>query len=88
VPDQVITRIAYEVPRGDAFSKYNENDFVVRGDGGLRVNIEGGEIVEAKGDEPLPANAIQVRVKDRIKFNLKITGFDEFRDVAVKIDPY
>ena len=86
IPDQVIIRLAYDVPRGNAFKKYNESDFAFRSKDGLRVNLIGGEIEHGEQEHPIDANAVQLRVKDRDKFSFKVTGFDEFRDVVVRID--
>ena len=86
LPDQIIVRAAYDVPRGNAFAKFNENDFAFRGKNGLRVKLEGGEFLEDNPATPIGANAIRLRVKDRENFSFQITGFDEFRDVVVKVD--
>ncbi len=86
-PNQIIVRAAYDVPRGNAFAKFNENDFAFRGKNGLRVKLEGGEILEDDPTTPISANAVRLKVKDRENFSFGVTGFDEFRDVVIKIDP-
>ena len=86
LPNQIIVRAAYDIPRGNPFVKFNENDFAFRGKDGLRVKLEGGEILKYDPTTPIGANAVRLKVKDRENFSFKITGFDEFRDVVVKID--
>ena len=86
LPNQIVVRAAYDVPRGNAFAKFNENDFAFRGKNGLHVKLVGGEILEDDPAAPIGANAVQLKVKDRENFSFRITGFDEFRDVVVKID--
>ena len=92
MPERVIVRAAYDVPRGNPFAKFNENDFAFRNKNGLRttllrINLVGGDIVEDDGKSPVGANAIRLWVKDRDNFSFKISGFDQYRDVVVKIDP-
>ena len=86
-PERIVVLAAYDVPRGDPFKKFNEYDFAFRGKNHLRVNLVGGEILENDQARPIGANAIRLKVKDRIKFNFKITGFDQLRDVVIKINP-
>ena len=87
LPERIVVRAAYDVPRGDPFKKFNEYDFAFAGGSGLRINLVGGEIVENDQARPIGANAIRLKVKDHNKFSFKITGFDPFRDVVIKIDP-
>ena len=87
LPDQIIVRAAYDIPRGNPFAKFNENDFAFRDKNGLRIKLDGGEILEDDATSPIGANAVRLKIKDHGNFSFGITGFDEFRDVVVKIDP-
>ena len=82
--DLVLLRVAYDVPRGDPFARFDENDFSFRGGSNLRVKIDGGEIVSKV--DGLPNNAVKLRVTDVDTFSFNVSGFDEIRDVVVGID--
>ena len=87
IPRQVVLRVAYDVPRGDPFAKFDKNDFSFRGARNLRVKIDDGEIVNDADVKALSNNAVKLRVKDPNSFSFSVSGFDEFRDVVVRIDP-
>jgi hypothetical protein len=70
-------RAAYDVRRGNPFAKYSEEDFQV-GTGDIEVSEQFGiELVRTE------QNLMRVRVTAP-EFSLKITGFDENRDLVVR----
>ena len=86
LPYRVILRVAYDVPRGNPFAKYNENDFTFRGPSPLHVNIKGGKVLDFDDVSSPDGNAVRLRITNKETFNFKVGGFDEFRDVVVRID--
>jgi hypothetical protein len=72
---EIQVEMAYARVRGNTFSKWNPADFTAST---LRVDVVSGAIVERT------QNRIVVTVKSPQKFKLKVTGFDENRDLRVR----
>ncbi|WP_339670978.1 hypothetical protein [Dasania marina] len=79
LPRQIIVEVAYEVSRGNAFKKYNVHDFKVGRNGGVGL-IAGDtvKVVSAKENK-------WIFEITEIPFKLQATGFDESRDLKVKV---
>lgn len=73
VPGSVRIRVAYDVRRGNAFSKYNVADFRLES---LDVQVKGAEIFNRHENEMI----LDVGQED---FSVTIRGFDPNRDVRV-----
>ncbi len=67
---------AYEVRRGNAFNRYNENDFDLASSG-INVSVAGAT-VDFKGGSKLRFEVIDD------DFDVTVTGFDPQRDLAVR----
>lgn len=75
-PAQLSVRVAYDIRRGNPLKKYNPADFAVEK---LNITLQGVELSRAEGNE------IQITVIDP-NFALTVTGFDENRDIYVKVN--
>jgi hypothetical protein len=73
VPGSVRIRVAYDVRRGNAFSKYNVADFRVET---MDVKVTGAEVFNAHENEII----LDIAQED---FSVTIRGFDPKRDVRV-----
>lgn len=76
IPTRVRVRAAYDVRRGNAFSKYNTADFTFDE---LSVEIEGARILSTQ------ANALVLEAEVQ-EFQATIKGFDSNRDVRVSVN--
>jgi hypothetical protein len=76
LPDSLLVRVAYNVRRGNPLKKYNPVDFTVEN---LDVVSQGIEI------NRMERNEILAKVVDP-DFALTVTGFDENRDICVKVN--
>ncbi|ACG75144.1 hypothetical protein AnaeK_3937 [Anaeromyxobacter sp. K] len=72
----VSVEAAYEVRRGNAFKRYDRNDFDL-GKKPIAVAVAGAKIARAKD------NRLELVVDDDT-FEVKVTGFDRNRDLAVR----
>lgn len=77
LPRDIKINIAYEVSKGNAFEKYNKNDFKVGKNGNIDLETNS-KIKSAK------ENTIKVTI-NKLPFQLVASGFDTNRDVKVKI---
>jgi len=79
-PQTIKIEVAYDVAAGNPFKKYSPYDFKLGKGGGLQIAItkETSELVHAAG------NILHVVVK-KPPFRLNVTGFDDSRDVKVKL---
>lgn len=68
---------AYDSRRGNPFKRWTELDFTI---GALDHDLSGGSIRSSVG------NAVEVEIEDPTAFELKVTGFDQNRDVVVAAD--
>jgi hypothetical protein len=76
LPDNVILRLGYMVPRGNAIKKYNTLDFELDKDP-IQVDSKGVDIIQ------MEKNILEFKALDK-NFNVKITGFDPLRDIIVE----
>jgi hypothetical protein len=74
----VSVELAYDVRRGNAFQKWSELDFEL-GMRGMRVENEGVTLLRAE------KNRIEFAI-DQPSFSLRVLGFDDTRDVRVRVD--
>jgi hypothetical protein len=77
LPVQAFIRMAYDIRRGNPFSNYHPMDFDLT-NGTIKIAVTGGSIID-RGE-----NHIRVSVNEG-KFELRVTGFDEHRDLVVDI---
>jgi len=77
LPVQAFIRTAYDIRRGNPFSNYHPMDFDLT-NGTIKTAVTGGSIID-KGE-----NHIRVSVSEN-KFELRVTGFDEHRDLVIDI---
>lgn len=77
LPEILAVHAAYDVRRGNAFSKYNRADFDLN-DLQFSIESQGLEVTHRKDNE------IRAEVRDR-DFRLVVSGFDEERDVCVNV---
>ena len=80
-PRLVTLDVAYDVYSGNPFKNYSKHDFRLdkQNDISVALNKTTGQILEREG------NRIKLRV-DGLPFQLNATGFDENRDVKVKME--
>lgn len=78
-PCEVRIEVAYEVGRGNAFGKYSPHDFVVGKNGSINICHESSiKLISARENK-------WIFEVTEIPFKLTATGFDENRDLKVKI---
>ncbi len=78
-PSELLVSVAYDVRRGDPFSKYDPADFVLlKGGIQLAEKPRGLAVIEQAG------NRLRLAVTDP-DFRLSMTGFDENRDLIVRV---
>lgn len=78
-PCTIKVRAAYEVIRGNAFSKYSSDDFSFGKRGGIVLSAEGSCSIDHVGENRITVTAIGP------DFVLQATGFDENRDLKVDV---
>ena len=83
-PGSMLVRVAYDIPRGDAFALYNSQDFRLHHDATVSVRAVGCHVVSGADD---PANELKIEVDDPAAFSLRLEGFDENRDLYVRAVP-
>lgn len=76
--DRAEIRVAYDVRRGSALNRYRTTDFRL-GEELVRYQAEGAEIEEVSD------NRMVVRITNP-QFRIAVTGFDENRQIYVKVD--
>ena len=79
VGDWVNVRVAYDVRRGSPMSKYKYSDFHLRTEP-MQYELVGADDPEV-GD-----NEMSVRILDPENFRIRVTGFDQNRQIWVKAD--
>ncbi len=79
-PQTIRVEVAYDVETGNPFKKYSPFDFKLGRGGGLKVELTAatGKVVSAAG------NVLLLDV-ERPPFKLNVIGFDDNRDVKVKL---
>ncbi len=75
-PFKATIRVAYDVIRGNPFSKYSPFDFDFESDA-LSIDLSGGTVTQAM------KNKLHIMVHEG--FELKVKGFDEHRDIIVDV---
>ena len=79
LPKELTIEVAYEVIKGNAFKKYSPHDFKVGKNGSITLKAVGGvKVVSARENKWI------FEISD-IPFNLTAAGFDESRDLKIKI---
>ena len=78
MPMELRVRVAYDVAEGNPLAAYRELDFKF-GDGEIELTTEGAAA------QPTSANELIVQVLNT-KFDVSVSGFDEKRDLFVKVD--
>lgn len=78
-PCVITARAAYEVIRGNAFSKYDPLDFSFGSTGGLAISLEGSCQLLRESENRFQAIATGP------EFDITVTGFDETRDLKVDV---
>ena len=80
-PREVDIEVAYDVASGNPFKKYSEHDFRLDRKDGIQLALtkDAGKILERHG------NSFRLLV-EKTHFQLKASGFDEHRDVKVKLE--
>ena len=83
-PNAMLVKVAYDVPRGDAFVGYNPQDFRLHGDATVSIQTTGCRIISGVDD---PANELKIEVEDPSAFSLRVEGFDQNRDLYIRAVP-
>lgn len=77
LPIQALIRVAYDIRGGNPFSNYHPMDFQLS-DENITITVNGGSISQVTQNQII-ANVIQDA------FELRVTGFDEHRDLIVDV---
>lgn len=79
LPKEIKVEVAYEVAKGNAFKKYSPHDFKVGRNGSVKVAANNAiKLVNASANK-------WVFEANELPFKLTVSGFDESRDLKVKI---
>lgn len=81
-PLQALLQVAYVTSRGDSFKAYREMDFCLHGENSLPVTVSGGNYVPGSA-----GNELRLTIDDPARFSLAVQGFDQVRDVRVRVEP-
>ncbi len=82
MPKRLVIRVAYVIRSGNPLNKYDPADFELD-KGPIAVEHKGMDLTFGASDKK-QGNEIQAQVTDK-DFLLKVTGFDENRDLFVKV---
>ncbi|MDY6801169.1 MAG: hypothetical protein SVU94_08095 [Bacteroidota bacterium] len=77
IPNNILIQLAYILPKGNPLKKYHEWDFNLA-DSIIKIETEGINILSVN------KNKLEVQAKEK-PFKIKISGFDNERDIFVKI---
>lgn len=77
VPMSINVRMAYAIARGDAFKRYDRNDFSLNGATDIQVEAEGATT------QPAADNVLLIEA-EAPDFSVTVSGFDPNRDVVVQ----
>ena len=79
-PQTIRIEMAYDVSSGNPFKKYTPLDFKLGSRNGIEIKLtkETGKLVRVQ------ENVLRIEV-DKLPFKLKVTGFDDNRDLKVKL---
>jgi hypothetical protein len=78
LPESVSIRLGYDVPRGNPVKSYQELDFDVSKP---PIIVESSGVYFTKKDK----NELEFEIENKSHFEIKLTGFDEKRDLFVKM---
>lgn len=79
LPHEIKVEVAYEVGKGNAFKRYSPHDFKLGKNGVSVASSEGGvKVISSKH------NVMELLV-NQVPFNLQVNGFDQNRDLKVKV---
>lgn len=78
LPESVRLKLGYDVPRGNPVKSYQELDFDVAK---APINIESTGVYFTKKEK----NELEFEIEDKTHFEIKLTGFDEKRDLFLKL---
>jgi hypothetical protein len=76
--DSIRIKLGYDVPRGNAISSYQELDFDIAKP---PIRIDSSGIYFTKKEK----NILEFDIEDQSHFEIKLTGFDEKRDLLLKL---
>ncbi|KHL24106.1 hypothetical protein PK98_15585 [Croceibacterium mercuriale] len=77
MPMSINVRMAYAIARGDAFKRYDRNDFSLTGPTDIGIQAEGAT------SQPAADNVLLIEA-DAPDFSVTVSGFDPNRDVIVQ----
>jgi hypothetical protein len=77
MPMSINVRMAYAIARGDAFKRYDRNDFSLNGTSGIQVKADGATT------QPAADNVLLIEA-EAPDFSVTVSGFDPNRDVVVQ----
>lgn len=81
--DRALLQVAYEMPRSsNPLKVYKPLDFHLHGDNALTVEHSGCKLTP--GEE---FNQLNILITDAENFSISVRGFDEHRDLYVRLDP-
>ncbi|MFZ1528226.1 MAG: hypothetical protein WAT19_05730 [Ferruginibacter sp.] len=78
LPESIRLKLGYDVPRGNPVKSYQELDFDVAKS---PINIESTGVYFTKREK----NELEFEIEDKTHFEIKLTGFDEKRDLFLKL---
>jgi hypothetical protein len=78
LPENIKVKLGYDVPRGNPIKSYQELDFDVAKS---PINIESTGVYFTKKEK----NELEFEIEDKSHFEIKLTGFDERRDLFLKL---
>jgi hypothetical protein len=78
LPDSIHLKLGYDVPRGNPIKSYQELDFDVSK---KPIEFESTGVYFTKKER----NELEFNIEDPFNFEIKLTGFDEKRDLFLKI---
>ncbi|HMO61070.1 MAG TPA: hypothetical protein PKC39_02060 [Ferruginibacter sp.] len=78
LPESIRLKLGYDVPRGNPIKSYQELDFDVAKS---PISIESTGVYFTKREK----NELEFEIEDKSHFEIKLTGFDEKRDLFLKL---
>ena len=78
LPESIKLKLGYDVPRGNPITSYQEWDFDISKS---PIVIESSGVYFTKKEK----NELEFDIEDKSHFEIKLTGFDEKRDLFLKL---
>lgn len=78
LPESIRLKLGYDVPRGNPIKSYQELDFDLSKS---PIKIESSGVYFTKKEK----NELEFEIEDKSHFEIKLTGFDEKRDLFLKL---